>query len=112
MKKIYFVTALLVCVFSLPAQELITNPAFPLDTGSVTIVVDCSYGNQGLNGYSNTNDVYVHVGLITSSSTSSSDWRYVPFTWGTTNPAAHAVWLGGNSYSYTIPNIRSYFGVP
>jgi hypothetical protein len=112
MKKFYFVTGLLFCVFTLSAQELVTTPSFPTDTNPLTVVVDCSYGNQGLNNYSNTNDVYVHVGVITSSSSGPSDWRYVPFTWGTTNPAAHATSLGGNKYSYTFSNIRSFLGVP
>ncbi|HEY4964840.1 MAG TPA: alpha-amylase family glycosyl hydrolase, partial [Puia sp.] len=112
MRKFYFVTGLLLCVFSLSAQELVTTPVFPLDNSSVTLVVDCSFGNQGLNNYANTSDVYVHVGLITSSSTSSSNWLYVPFTWGTTNAAAHATYLGSNKYSFTINNIRSFFGVP
>jgi hypothetical protein len=112
MKKLTIITGLLLFIFSLRAQELIATPEFPLDTSSVSVVVDCSYGNHGLNNYSNTSDVYVHVGVITSSSTSSSDWRYVPFTWATTNPAAHATWLGNNRYQYTITNIRSYFGVP
>ena len=111
MKKFCFITVLSLCVFSLPAQELVTTPVFPQDSGTVS-VVDCSMETRDRNGYANTNDVYVHIGLITSSSTSSSDWRYVPFTWGTTNPAAHAVWLGGNKYSYTINNVRSFFGVP
>ena len=112
MKKLYLFTGLLLFVFSLRAQELVTAPVFPQDTGSVSVVVDCSYGNQGLNNYSNTSDVYVHVGLITSSSSGSADWRYVLFTWGTTNPAAQATYLGNNKYSYTIHNIRSFFGVP
>jgi hypothetical protein len=112
MKKFYFITVLWFCVYSLSAQELVTTPAFPTDTNPVTVVVDCSFGNQGLNNYSNTNDVYVHVGVITSSSTGPSDWRYVPFTWGTTNPSAHATFLGANKYSYTFNNIRSFLGVP
>jgi len=94
------------------AQLLTENPLFPVDVSSVTITVDCSLGNQGLMGYAATGDVYVHVGLITSASTSSSDWRYVPFTWGTTNAAAHAVPVATNKYQYTISNIRSFFGVP
>jgi glycosidase len=112
MKKFYFITVLLLWVISLSAQELVTTPEFPLDNSSITVVVDCSFGNQGLNNYASTSDVYVHVGVITSSSTGSSDWRYVPFTWGTTNPAAHAVYLGNNKYSYAINNIRSFFAVP
>src|SRR5258708_1573631 len=94
------------------AQLLTENPLFPVDVSTLTITVDCSLGNQGLMGYAATGDVYVHVGLITSASTSSADWRYVPFTWGTTNPTAHAVPVAPNKYQYTISNIRSFFGVP
>ena len=112
MKKLYIITGLLLFAFSLRAQELISAPEFPLDTNTVSITVNCSFGNQGLLNYANTNDVYVHVGVITNLSTSNSDWRYVPFTWGTTNPAAHATSLGNNKYVYTINNIRSFFAVP
>jgi 1,4-alpha-glucan branching enzyme len=112
MKIFYFVSGLLFFAYSLQAQELTPVPQFPVDTSNVSITADCSFGNQGLYNYSNTNDVYVHVGVITSASTSSSDWRYVPFTWGTTNPLAKATSLGNNRYVYTINNIRSFFGVP
>src|SRR5579863_7957567 len=94
------------------AQLLTVTPSFPQDTSSVSIVVDCSKGNQGLLGYLPTSDVYVHVGVITNLSTSNSDWKYVPFTWGTTNPAAQATSLGNNKYVYTIHNIRNFFAVP
>jgi Alpha amylase, catalytic domain/Secretion system C-terminal sorting domain/Carbohydrate-binding module 48 (Isoamylase N-terminal domain) len=112
MKKLYFISGLLLFVFFLQAQELTSTPEFPLDTNAVSITVDCTFGNQGLNNYANTSDVYVHVGVITNLSANSSDWRYVPFTWGTTNPAAHATSLGNNKYVYTINNIRSFFAVP
>src|SRR5258708_32325027 len=99
-------------VGNLHAQLLSPTPAFPVDTSSVSIVVDCSKGNQGLFNYANTGDVYVHTGVITSASSGPTDWRHAPFTWGTTNPAAHAVSLGNNKYQYSINNIRSFFGVP
>jgi len=94
------------------AQLLVSSPVFPQDTGTVAITVDCSKGNQGLYNYANTSDVYVHIGVITNLSANSSDWRYAPFTWGTANPAAQAVYLGNNKYRYTISRIRSFFGVP
>lgn len=112
MKKLYIITGFLFFSFSLHAQEIIATPEFPLDTNAVSIVVDCSFGNQGLYNYANANDVYVHVGVITNLSTGNGDWRYVPFTWGTTNPAAQATSLGNNEYVYTINNIRSFFAVP
>ena len=92
-------------------QLLTMSPAFPQDTSSISIVVDCSKGNLGLNNYGNTGDVYVHVGLITNLSANSGDWQYSPFTWGTTPALAKATFLGNNKYLYTINNIRSFFGV-
>jgi 1,4-alpha-glucan branching enzyme len=96
------------------AQELSSNPTFPQDTTStVTITVNSNLGNQGLLSAGGTG-VYAYMGLITSSSTSSSDWLYVPAAcvWGTANAAVAATYLGNNQYSFTIHNIRSYFGVP
>ena len=94
------------------AQLLSTSPAFPKDTSGITITIDCAKGNQGLFNYANTNDVYVHVGIITNLSTGASDWKYVKFTWATSDPAAKATSLGNNRYQYTINNIRTFFGVP
>lgn len=92
------------------AQLLVTTPSFPKDTSSISIVVDCSKGNQGLFNFSG--DVFVHVGVITNLSTSASDWKYVKFTWPGTDPAAKTTPLGNNRYQYNITNIRSFFGVP
>ena len=99
-------------VSSSRAQLLSTSVNFPQETSTVTITVDCTKGNQGLMNYANTNDVYVHVGVITSNSSGSGDWKYVKFAWGTTDAAARATYLSPNKYQYTITNIRSFFGVP
>jgi 1,4-alpha-glucan branching enzyme len=102
-----------VCIFGMQAQLLTMNPAFPLDTSSVTIIADCSKGNQGLYNYVNTADVYVHTGVITDSSTTQSNWRYVKFNqnFNQPNAALQATYLGNNKYSFTINNIRNYYGV-
>jgi glycosidase len=108
------VTALIVFLIAscAQAQLLTTVPAFPQDTGTVVFTVDCSKGNQGLLNYATPNDVYVHIGVITNLSANTSDWRYAPFTWGTTPAAAQAVSLGNNKYQYSISGIRAFFGVP
>src|ERR1700761_2126193 len=113
MKKLIILTGLLAYLHSTRGQELISVPTFPKDTSTVTIIANATLGNQGLLPAGGTG-VYAYMGLITSSSTSSSDWRYVPAAcvWGTANPAVAATYLGNNQYSFTIPNIRSYFGVP
>jgi hypothetical protein len=105
----FFFIALLWCTGA-SAQLLTGNPYFPQDTSTLTITVNCASGNQGLLNYGDTG-VYVHIGVITSASTSSSDWLDVPFTWGTADPAAAATYIAPNTWSYTIHNIRSFFGV-
>ena len=100
---------LLVCSVA-SAQLLIVTPDFPKDTSAISITVDCAKGNQGLLNYSNTNDVYVHIGVILGNNPSA--WDSVKFAWATTNPAARATYLGNNKYQYTISNVRSFFNVP
>jgi 1,4-alpha-glucan branching enzyme len=115
MKKICFALGgLLLIAQGLYAQELTTNPAFPVDTSTITITVDCTKGNQGLLNYANTSDVYVHTGVITNKSTGPTNWLYVKFSqnFNQPNAALQATYLGNNKYSFTIPNIRAYYGVP
>ena|GEM_PF-33339 len=115
MKKFILFLALFAMGTSVTAQRLLTwTPEFPLDNSSILITVDCTKGNQGLLNYEggSSNNVYVHVGVITNLSTGPSDWKYTKFTWGTPDPAAHATALGGNKYYYTINNPRTFFGVP
>jgi hypothetical protein len=113
MKTAFFV--IIAVLFSCKGwgQELSSSPAFPQDTGTVTITVNCNLGNQGILSAGGSG-VYAYMGLITSSSTSSSNWLHVPAAcvWGTPNAAVAATYLGNNQYSLTIPGIRSYFGVP
>ncbi|HEY6063264.1 MAG TPA: alpha-amylase family glycosyl hydrolase, partial [Chitinophagaceae bacterium] len=99
-------------LFSASAQLLTWTPNFAKDNDNIVITMDAAKGNQGLNNYTPTSDVYVHVGVITNLSANASDWRYVKFTWATTPPAAQASYLGSNKWQYTITNIRSFFAVP
>ncbi len=113
MKRLLFIpVCVLLFVFAASAQLLSWAPDFPKDNDNVTITMDASKGNQALLNYSNTNDVYVHVGVITSASSSSSDWKYVKFTWGTTTAAAQASYQGNSKWQYTITDIRTFFAVP
>lgn len=107
-----FVIAIQCCCLPAQAQLLSTSPLFAQDNSALTITVDCTKGNQGLLNYANTTDVYVHIGVITNLSTSTSDWKYVKTTWPGTDPAARATLVAPNRYQYSISDIRSYFGVP
>ena len=115
MKIKSLLVCLLLCNIFCNAQLLSWSPAFITDTTStVTITCDATQGNLGLNNYTPTSDVYVHIGLITSSSTSSSNWLHVPSfsTWGSTNPQIQTTYLGNNKWQYTITGgLRTFFGV-
>jgi 1,4-alpha-glucan branching enzyme len=114
MKKILFFAIFLTLGKLNFAQRLLSwTPEFSQDNSTMVITVDCSKGNQGLFNYANTNDVYVHLGVNTNLSTGPTDWKYVKFpNFNAPTPAAQATSLGNNRYSYTITNIRSFFGVP
>ncbi|HEX6914096.1 MAG TPA: alpha-amylase family glycosyl hydrolase [Chitinophagaceae bacterium] len=104
--------ALFICfAFTAKAQLLTWSPDFIKETDSnIDIIADATKGNQGLMGYAS--PVYVHIGVITNFSTSANDWKYVPFTWGTTPAAAAATSLGGNKWKYTIASsLRTFFGI-
>jgi hypothetical protein len=87
-----------------------TDPAFPLDNGSVTIYFNAALGNGGLFDY--TGDVYAHTGVITNLSTQTSDWKYVKTAWGENTAETKLDSIGENLYSLQINNIRQYYGVP
>lgn len=112
MKIISFIVCFLFAV-SGNAQLLSWSPNFIQETSTpITITCDATKGNAALNNYTPTSDVYVHIGVITNLSTSPSNWKYAPFTWGTTNAAAQATYLSTNKWQYTITGgLRTFFGI-
>ncbi|MBL0146980.1 MAG: hypothetical protein IPP48_15930 [Chitinophagaceae bacterium] len=48
---------------------------FPIDNSTITATVDCNKGNRGLFNFEggNSNNVYVHVGVITNLSSGLAD---------------------------------------
>ncbi len=94
------------------AQLIWTEPAFPKADDEVTVYFNATEGTGGL---ANCNcDVYVHTGVITSLSSSSSDWKHVVTDWGVANPAWKMDPVAGqpNVYSYTLsPSVKQYYGV-
>ncbi len=95
------------------AQLLSWSPSFIQETSNtIEITADATKGNQGLKDYTPITDVYVHIGCITTSSTSSSDWKYSKFTWASTNVAANAPQISANKWKYTITGgLRNFFGI-
>lgn len=114
MKKFsVLLTVLFCCVLYANAQLLSWSPSFITETTTNNeITVDAAFGNKALLSYSPVTDVYVHIGVITTLSTSQTDWKYSKFTWGTTNALASATSLGGDRWRFTIAtDLRTFFGI-
>jgi len=112
MKRAFFST-LLIILFSLvlKAQIITVTPPLPNDLSNIEIVFDASQGNGGLKDYNG--EIYAHTGVITNTSTGSSDWKYVKAAWGVNIPACKLISLGNNKWKLIIgPSIRSYYNVP
>lgn len=92
------------------AQVVATIPLFVKESDSVTIIFDATLGNAALKNLGPP-DVYAHSGVITSKSTSSTDWRYVQGKWGTADAKMKMQYLGANKYQMRF-HIRSFYGVP
>lgn len=90
------------------AQILEVTPAFPTVNDVVTIVYDATQGNGALVG---TNQVYCHAGVITTASTSPSNWLFVQGNWGQVDPNVQMTPLGNNKHSITI-DIDAFYGFP
>lgn len=111
--RIILLSSLLFAVLRGNTQLLTWSPSFITESsGTVEITCDATKGNQGLRGHTPLTDVFVHIGVITTKSTSASDWKYVKFTWGTSNSQAQCSSLGNNQWKYTITGgLRTFFGI-
>ena len=93
---------------SLSAQILDIDPVFPTVDDTITVIYNATEGNAALVGVS---PVYAHAGLITSTSTTPSDWKFVQGNWGTADPKVLMEDLGNDRHRLRY-HIRSYYGVP
>jgi glycosidase len=88
--------------------QVVCEPIFPTVDDNVTIYYDATKGNGALTGIS---PVYAHMGVITTQSTSPTDWKHVVTSpWGTNNATSAMVNVSPNNWSKTF-NIRSFFNI-
>ena len=96
--------------------QVYTNPVLPTLNDTITIFFQADFGSGGLENYDG--DIYVHTGLITSESQSSSDWKYVVADWdenierlkmqrSSDNPNLYSLKIGLISEFYNIDNTSS-----
>ena len=77
-------------------------------TGSVIILFDPSLGNRSM---LKSTKCYAYTGLITSKSTSDSDWKYVTPTWRGSDTKYKMTKKNG-FWQLIIPNIYEFYGCP
>ncbi len=115
MNKISTLSLIAFCFsFAVNGQLLTWTPNFAKDVDNISVTVDATKGNMGLNNYTPVTDVYIHTGVITNLSNSPTNWRYVKFNqdFNQPNSQLQATSLGGNKWKFDITNIRAYYGVP
>ena len=109
MKRALFFLVMHLLFGTLGAQVVSTDKPFPTADEPLTLTFDAAQGNRGLEDCNC--DVYLHTGLITSQSTSPSDWRYVQGEWGIEIPRLKMTSIGDNKYTYDF-TIRDFYEVP
>ena len=107
-KQLFLLFSFLSSAAFLQAQILELNPAFPTVNDVVTITYDATQGNAALVGQS---QIYCHAGLITSASTSPTNWQFVQGNWGTVDPEVAMTNIGNNKHTITI-DIDQFYGFP
>ena len=104
---IFTLISALITPLSIKAQISVA-PTFPRVDDNITLTYTATQGNATLAGIS---PVYVHTGVITPASTSSSDWKNVKYPW-TINAADNVLATVAGSNVHTISyNIRTYYGI-
>lgn len=89
---------------------LITHsPTFPTADNEIVLRFDPRKGDKGLESFSG--DVYAHIGVLASSSTGATDWKYTKTEWDENTVANRMTPVEGGFYELKI-NPRTYFGVP
>lgn len=109
MKRILFSLAAILLAVIVTAQVTPAPNPIPVGyTGKVVITYDPAGGNGGMIGATK---CYAHTGLITSASSSDSDWKNVIGSWrGSSQPQLTAT--GDGKWQLEIDNIFTFYGVP
>jgi 1,4-alpha-glucan branching enzyme len=110
-KKITILFLLLFISIMSQSQVLTSVPAFVTQNGgNIDVIYDATLGNAALKDYSGT-DVYAHTGVITSLSSSNSDWKHAP-VWLDNSSKYKMTSLGNNKWKLSItPDMTTYYGL-
>ena len=90
-----------------PTEEIGVQPATPYADNKAVI----TFNSEICDCFTDYHDtIYAHTGLITSESTSNSDWRFVLADWGTNNNKTRLKQVNDSIYRYYIfPSIHQFY---
>ncbi len=123
MRKIFLMMLAVVAIaVQRPAAQIVTSSPLILQQSSSDIVLtfhsDSPLCNQVFANAPQSEEIYAHIGLITSKSTSGSDWKYTIFPWPSSGNAQeantdknHLKYISPNTYTLSIGTIAGYFGI-
>lgn len=116
-----FVAALLACAVGLGAvAQIVSTSPDPLQQTSKNIVLTyhADQGNGALKGLASSEKLYAHIGVITTASTSTSDWKHAVTPWPDSKNLAQAnteknelEYVSENTYALNIGSMKDYFGI-
>lgn len=113
MKKVLHFLMAVLCMHALSATAQIVTTTPPIvQQSSQGIVLHYNaaspLGNNGLKGLTANAEVYAHIGVITSSSATSSDWKHAP-EWGDNSAKYKLSNAGTDLWDLNIGDLASYF---
>ena len=109
MKRIFLSLAALLCTVLLVAQVTTSPNPIPVGyTGEVIITFDPAGGNGGMVGATK---CYAHTGLITSASSSDSDWKNVVGSGWRKSDSPQLTATDDGKWQLTMTSIYDFYGV-
>jgi alpha-glucosidase (family GH31 glycosyl hydrolase) len=106
-KRVLSLFGFLFLILSIHAQITII-PSKAKSTEDIEIIFDAGKGNKALFGLDG--EVYFHAGLITGTSATTKDWKFVRGNWGKADANFKMEKLGGDKYKLII-NPQEFFGL-
>ena len=108
-KLLILAALLLTCSAWAVAQVVYTEPAVVQQSSTgIVVYFNADQGNGALAGL--TTGVYAHTGVITSTSTSDSDWQHAP-TWGDNADKYALDYVSTNLWKLEIGDLKTYYGL-
>ena len=88
-----------------------TSPATFDENTTQDIVVTVNTAGTAMDGFNG--EMYAHTGVLTSKSSTTSDWKYVKANWNTNIEACRLTKIADNKWQYVIKGgPRAFYGVP